>query len=206
MAKKGSKLSEEHKRKIGESNRGKKRTKEQKLLLSIAHLGNSSHLGCKATPEQRKKMSESAKGNTSHLGHKCSKESKKRMSESAKAAWARKSKEQRERDIQRFVNASACKTSDTSIELKVEDQLKKYDIKYAKQKPLCKGHFFVDFYLPRYKLVIECNGNYWHELPNRKARDKELEEYVLSKGRDILWLWQDEIQDDWFDIADYLEV
>lgn len=66
MAKKGSKLSEEHKRKIGESNRGKKRTKEQKLLLSIAHLGNSSH-----------------------LGHKCSKESKKRMSESAKAALQR---------------------------------------------------------------------------------------------------------------------
>lgn len=32
------------------------------------------------------------------------------------------------------------------------------------------------------------------------------EEYVLSKGKDILWLWEHEINDEWFDIADYLEV
>lgn len=43
MAKKGKKLSEEHKRKIGESNK-------------IALLGNKCHLGCKATPEQRKNI------------------------------------------------------------------------------------------------------------------------------------------------------
>lgn len=76
MAKKGRRLSEEHKKKISEANK-------------IALLGNRCHLGYKATPEQRKKMSESAKGNTSHLGFKCSKQSRKRMSDSAKAAWAR---------------------------------------------------------------------------------------------------------------------
>ena len=41
---------------------------------------------------------------------------------------------------------------------------------------------------------------------NEKERDKELEKYVLSKGKDILWLWEHEINDEWFDIADYLEV
>ena len=93
----------------------------------------------------------------------------------------------------------------TSIEVKVCQQLEDYDIKYIYQKPICRGHFIVDFYLPEYQLVIECNGSYWHNRPERKLRDKELEEYVLSKGKDILWLWDYEINDEWFDISDYLE-
>ena len=92
------------------------------------------------------------------------------------------------------------------IERKVEEQLNKYKIKYFKQKPICNAHFVVDFYLPEYELVIECNGDYWHSLEKAKIRDKELEEYVISKGKDILWLWEHEIKDCWFDLADYLEV
>lgn len=94
----------------------------------------------------------------------------------------------------------------SSIELKVKEQLDKYFIRYVQQKPINHNHFVVDFYLPEYQLVIECNGDYWHNLPNRMERDKELEKYVKSKGKDILWLWEHEINDSWFNIADYLEV
>ena len=66
--------------------------------------------------------------------------------------------------------------------------------------------FFVDFWLPSYQLVIECNGDYWHSLPHRVDRDKRLEEYIVSKGKDILWLWEHEINDEWFDISDYLVI
>lgn len=27
-----------------------------------------------------------------------------------------------------------------------------------------------------------------------------------AQGKDILWLWEHEINDEWFDIADYLEI
>ena len=102
--------------------------------------------------------------------------------------------------------ASIIKTQGTSIELKVEDQLKEYGVKYIKQKPINEGHFILDFYLPDYQLVIECNGDYWHSLEKAKVRDRSLEEYVLSKGKDILWLWEHEIKDEWFDISDYIEI
>ena len=206
MILKGTKLSEEHKRKIGNANRGRKFTKEQRKNMSIAHLDNKSHLGFKNTPEQIKNISEGHKGNKSHLGFKATKEQRKRMSESAKAAWARKSKDQREKDINRFVNAPLNKTSETVIELIVKNQLDKYGIRYFYQKSINKGHFIIDFYLPEYQLVVECNGDYWHSKPERKKRDRELEEYVLSKGKDILWLWEHEIKDEWFDLADYLEI
>lgn len=94
----------------------------------------------------------------------------------------------------------------SSIEIKVKDQLDSYGIRYVQQKMLFNGMFFVDFWLPDYQLVIECNGDYWHSLPERIERDKRLEEYVISKGKDILWLWEHEINDEWFDISDYLEV
>ena len=41
--------------------------------------------------------------------------------------------------------------------------------------------------------------------PERVKRDKELERYVLSTGRQIVWLWNTEILDEWFDIEDYLK-
>jgi very-short-patch-repair endonuclease len=94
----------------------------------------------------------------------------------------------------------------SSIEIKVGEQLNLYGIRFVQQKKLFNGMFFVDFWLPEYQLVIECNGDYWHSLPEKIDRDKRLEEYVLSKGKDILWLWEHEINDEWFDIADYLEI
>lgn len=119
----------------------------------------------------------------------------------AKMSKARKGKQWSEEHRRKALESKI-----TSIELKVAEQLKNYGIKNVPQKQLCKGHFIVDFYLPEYHLVIECNGDYWHNRPERKERDKELEEYILSKGKDILWLWEHEIKDEWFDLADYLEI
>lgn len=53
-------------------------------------------------------------------------------------------------------------------------------------------------------LVLECNGDYWHNLPDKIERDKSLEEYVKSTGRNIIFVWEHEINDDWFWIGDYL--
>lgn len=165
---------------------------------------------CMRTPEARRKnglkSSQRIPWNKGKTGFKHTEETKRKIGEASKKHWKEFDKEFREKQIKRFINLPKNVSENTSIEIKVENQFIKYKIKYIKQKPVCKGHFIVDFYLPEYQLVVECNGDYWHSLPERKERDQKLEEYVLSKGKDILWLWEHEINDEWFDISDYLEV
>lgn len=67
-----------------------------------------------------------------------------------------------------------------------------------------KEIFFVDFYIQSLRLVIECNGDYWHSLPDKIERDKKLKNYVESTGRNIVFIWEHEINDDWFWVGDYL--
>lgn len=104
----------------------------------------------------------------------------------------------------RTMQLNAQKANVTSIELKVKEQLNYFEIRYIHQKPICKGKYILDFYLPGLKLVIECNGDYWHRLPERVERDKKLKKYVESTGRIIIFIWEHEINDDWFCILDYI--
>lgn len=89
------------------------------------------------------------------------------------------------------INAQLINVS--SIEIKIKHELDLIGVYYIHQKPICEGKFILDFYLPDYKLVLECNGTYWHKLPERQARDIALSEYVKSKGRKIVFIWEDEI-------------
>lgn len=95
----------------------------------------------------------------------------------------------------------------TSIELKVKEQLDILGVRYIQQKRINDGkrNYFLDFYIPSLRLVIECNGDYWHTLPDKIERDKNLEKYVKSTGRNIIFIWEHEINDDWFWVGDYIE-
>ena len=97
---------------------------------------------------------------------------------------------------------------DTSIELKVQNQLDEIGIKYIKQKVVYDENriYVLDFYIPALKLVIECNGDYWHNRPDRTKRDNMLKKYVESTGRKIIFIWEHEINDDWFWVGDYFEI
>lgn len=94
----------------------------------------------------------------------------------------------------------------TNIELKVKEQLDYYGIRYIQQKYINDGdrNYYLDFYLPEFKTVLECNGDYWHNKEERKQRDKMLKQYVESTGRKIVFIWEHEINDEWFCVLDYL--
>ena len=81
---------------------------------------------------------------------------------------------------------------DTSIELKVEAELKRRNINYQKQVPLCKVAI-VDFYLPEYRIVIQCDGDYWHNLPNVKERDEKQDRVLSFNGFNVYRFWEYEI-------------
>ena len=75
-------------------------------------------------------------------------------------------------------------------------ELDKLNIPYIHQKPINNGKFVADFMLPKHKIIIECNGDYWHSLPNRIERDKQIEEYVKNNNGRVVFLWEHKINED----------
>src|SRR5208337_2256081 len=63
---------------------------------------------------------------------------------------------------------------DTKIEIITENWLKENNITYEKHKLFYlkeNRRHQVDFYIPLYDIVIECDGDYWHSLPRAKKLD-----------------------------------
>lgn len=82
----------------------------------------------------------------------------------------------------------------SSIEKIIWKALDKLNINYKIQVSFNNGKFISDIYIPTRRLIIECNGDYWHNLPKRRERDKALEKYAGKKGYKIVWLWESAIR------------
>ena len=88
------------------------------------------------------------------------------------------------------------KFKDTSIELKMRNALLNLGLKE-------EVDFFrninvenvanVDFYFPSLKLIIQCDGNYWHNLPKRRERDFRQDSILNKRGYEIYRFWENEI-------------
>lgn len=83
----------------------------------------------------------------------------------------------------------------TSIEVKTAEELDNRQIKYIEQYNL-GNKFVLDFFLPEYNIVIECDGDYWHRLPNNVARDKSKNAYIKACGLSLYRFWESEINED----------
>jgi very-short-patch-repair endonuclease len=77
------------------------------------------------------------------------------------------------------------KNKDTYIELKMEGALLKMGIDFKKQKPLC-NKTISDFYLPKNKIAIYCDGSYWHSLPKAITRDIKVNNILTERGYKVL--------------------
>ena len=69
---------------------------------------------------------------------------------------------------------------ETSIEYKIRLLLEKHNIKFEQHVRYIISPRELDFYLPDYKVAIECNGIYWHCGINGKNRFK-VKYYLVSK-------------------------
>lgn len=74
-------------------------------------------------------------------------------------------------------NMKYMKKHDTSIEIAIENELIKRNIPYMKQVPIL-GIALVDFLLPS-RIIIQCDGDYWHSRFNIKERDAN-QDFVLT--------------------------
>ncbi len=115
---------------------------------------NNPFYGKKHSKKWKEYLSEQSKGKQNpHFGKPHTKETKKKM---------------REFQI-KYMTSEKVKYKDTSIERAMEQELIKNKIPYAKQVPI-EEIALVDFSLQN-KIIVQCDGDYWHNRPGIKNRD-----------------------------------
>jgi len=155
--------------------------------------------GKKWSQEVKNKFSKARKGTKRpHKGVPWTKASKLKMSNTNKGHFV--SEETKEKIRQKRIEKPTRIFKDTSIEIKIENELIKRGIYYQKQVPLCKVAR-VDFYLPEYRIVIQADGCYWHNCPehgrgeikNCSEKDKRQDSVLTFNGFNVYRFWEHEI-------------
>lgn len=188
----------EWRKRMSESHKGKIMSKETKKRMSNASIGR------KKSDKARKNMSIGQKGKKmpKSFGEMVSARNIRLgiIPPSRKGILNTPEMKQKNREWQLAHPRKAWK--DTSIELKIEEELKKREIIYEKQVALCKKAL-VDFYLPDYKIVIQCDGCYWHnclihrpdKFIHQRATDLEQNNTLELNGYKVYRFWEHEINE-----------
>lgn len=105
-----------------------------------------------------------------------------------KDTWIERLREQRKHQI--------LPTKDTSIEIKIKEFLDKLSIKYIQHKYIMNiNHSYqCDFFLKDFNMVIECDGDYWHNYPNYRDIDLIRTEELISQKYKVMRLWERDIK------------
>lgn len=160
-------------------NKGKRRTIDAKLKMSLLKLG------AHRSEETKLKISNGLKGIQR------SEETKLRISQSLKGShWTLTQKTKNKmheaaiKRMERQLKDGTVKWMDTDIEMLMYEGLLSRGYIIEKQKYI-KGVVRVDFYLPEHNIIIECDGDYSHANP--KYHDAEEMIYGKYKAKDK-WL------------------
>jgi very-short-patch-repair endonuclease len=78
------------------------------------------------------------------------------------------------------------KKKETRIELVVRADLKRRGVTFVPQYSI--DRYVADFYLPRLRLVVECDGVFWHSSPQARSRDANRDAYIRGLGHEVLRL------------------
>jgi very-short-patch-repair endonuclease/endogenous inhibitor of DNA gyrase (YacG/DUF329 family) len=80
----------------------------------------------------------------------------------------------------------------TLIEVIIGKVLSSLSVEYIPQYPI--GRYVCDYFIPSSQLVIECDGSYWHSIPNVKERDRKKDKHFANRGYNVLRLPEDLIK------------
>ena len=84
--------------------------------------------------------------------------------------------------------------TNTLIERIMNKALRENNISFKHPFPF--GRFVCDFAIPEKKIIIECDGDYWHNREDIKKKDKAKNAYLKVSGWVLLRFWEHEIKDD----------
>lgn len=209
----GKHFSEEHRRKISKSCKGRILSKKTKRKISESNKGQIPwNKGKHHSEETKKKMSLANKGKK-HL-----EETKRKISVTNKKLfkkgilkpfWKGKHlykeaiKKQKEfwntPEMKRFAKERRAKIilplKDSSIEIKIQNFLKQLRIEFFTHQYMKIPHGYqCDILIPSMNMVIECDGDYWHKYPIGREIDKIRTFELLQKGFNVLRFWECEIR------------
>lgn len=83
---------------------------------------------------------------------------------------------------------------DTGIELKMQEVLNSSNITHEHPYSF-NDKFLCDFAIPSLKIIIECDGDYWHNREDIKNRDKAKNAYITKCGWKMLRFWEHAINE-----------
>lgn len=82
----------------------------------------------------------------------------------------------------------------SSLETTMGELFSDADLGAIPQHPI--GQYIVDFAFPDHRLIVECDGSYWHSLPGMAAKDRRRDGYMKHLGWRVLRLPEDDIRRD----------
>ena len=84
---------------------------------------------------------------------------------------------------------------DSKIEVKIQEYLKILGIDFFTHQHININHSYqCDIFIPSLNLVIECDGDYWHDYPIGKEIDHIRTKELIEKGFKVLRLWEKKIK------------
>ena len=190
----GKELSQNTKDKISKSNTGKIIGKETREKMRNNRIGK--HLSEQAkqklrnltiSQETRDKISKAG------MGRIFSKESRDKISTAHKG---KKFSEEHKLKLKIHRATMILPTKDSSIELKIQNFLSQLGIIFLKHKHIkeIKHGYQCDILIPSIKLIIECDGDYWHKYPIGREIDHIRTSELIERGFKVLRLWEREIR------------
>jgi len=93
---------------------------------------------------------------------------------------------------------------ETTPESLLYAELERRRIPFMRQQPI-DGLYVVDALIPGAKIAIECDGDYWHKLPEVQERDKRKDKYLKGRRYLILRFWESELKSDVAACVDRIE-
>lgn len=205
---KGKKKSLQHCENIRKANMGKRLSEETKKKISLTSKGRVAwNKGVKGiyklgerSPEVKLKIGLANKGKV------CSEEARLKMSKTKKqlfkdgilVSWMKgkthteESKQKnREATINRLISGKYPQTN-TKIEKRMKKALEEMKLEYIHSYNF-NNKFECDFALPKHKIIIECDGDYWHRRADAKKRDAPKNSYIPKCGWKLLRFWETDI-------------
>ncbi len=174
----------ESNRKRSETQKGRKFSKgskekmKQHALKRFSNKEDHPHFGKKFSQEHCDNISKSLKGRK--LGELHSKEKADEIRSKIKIARSKQ----------------VLPIKDTSIEVKLQNYLKQLGIEFYTHQYIkeIEHAYQCDIFIPSKNLIIECDGNYWHNYPLGNEVDILRNQELIDAGYRILRFWESEIK------------
>lgn len=177
---------------IPEETREKMRVSAKKKVFSESHRENLSKagLGKIYSDERRKNIGNGLRG----IKHgPISEQTKINMSKAGKGKH--KMSEIHKLIIKQSRAKQVFPLKDTKIEKKIQGYLQQLQVSFVSHKHISEieHSYQCDIFVPQYNLVIECDGNYWHNYPDGTAIDMIRTMELIHSGYKVLRLWESEV-------------